>query len=293
MNRKWFSMFSIKIIASFTMVLDHIGCIFFNQYEYPVPNGVLRAIGRIAFILYAFCLAEGFEHTKSRKQYAIRLMVAAILVEPVFNLVFIKDISKYLSEQNVIFTFFISFCTMYVVDYIRHSERIRLKVVLIVCTVIVGMLVAELIRSEYGCMGVGLVLTYYFLRGKKVVLFITSFLTYAFGVFVVNKISHLIDLYGIYMDKVKRYTELGEEILLKNTKFGWEQISSAFKVTSDDVSYFLRMCIAGPVIALLIIMLYTGKKGKSIPRLAFYIFYPAHMLILWNIWMLMTYALPK
>ena len=64
MNRKWFSMFSIKIIASFTMVLDHIGCIFFNQYEYPVPNGVLRAIGRIAFILYAFCLAEGFEHTK-------------------------------------------------------------------------------------------------------------------------------------------------------------------------------------------------------------------------------------
>lgn len=71
--KKGISIFAIKIIASVTMVIDHIGAIFFNPLPDPVQSLILRGIGRIAFILYAFCLAEGFYHTHNRKKYALHL----------------------------------------------------------------------------------------------------------------------------------------------------------------------------------------------------------------------------
>ena len=284
--KKGISIFAIKIIASVTMVIDHIGAIFFNPLPDPVQSLILRGIGRIAFILYAFCLAEGFYHTHNRKKYALRLLAAAILVEPVFNTVCVSGMEKIYQSQNVIFTFFIAFCTMWIVEKIKHSERIKAKVALIIPSVIMGLLMAEVIRSEYGCMGVGLVLVFYFLREKKVALFISAFLTYGIGVVIVNHVSERLYFYRVYLAKVKEYTELGEELLLKNTTFGWQQISIAFKITSGDIDYFLKYCIVGPIVALIIIMLYNGKKGRELPKLAFYIFYPAHLMLLHNIYWL-------
>lgn len=288
-EKKGISIFAIKIIASVTMVIDHIGAIFFNPLPNPVQSLILRGIGRIAFILYAFCLAEGFYHTHNKKKYALRLLTAAILVEPVFNTVCVSGMEQIYQSQNVIFTFFIAFCTMWIVEKIKQSERIKIKAVLIIPTVIIGLIMAELIRSEYGCMGVGLVLVFYFLREKKVALFITAFLTYAVGVFIVNHVSELLRIYRVYLANVKKYTEMGEELLLKNTKFGWQQISSAFEITSGDIDYFLKKCIVGPIVALIIIMLYNGKKGRELPKLAFYIFYPAHLMFLYNLnWLILV-----
>ena len=120
-------------------------------------------------------------------------------------------------------------------------------------------------------------------------LFITAFLTYAVGVFIVNHVSELLRIYRVYLANVKKYTEMGEELLLKNTKFGWQQISSAFEITSGDIDYFLKKCIVGPIVALIIIMLYNGKKGRELPKLAFYIFYPAHLMFLYNLnWLILV-----
>ena len=53
----------LKIIALITMLIDHIGCIFF-------PNIIVfRVIGRLSYPIFAMFIAEGYYYTKSRKKY--------------------------------------------------------------------------------------------------------------------------------------------------------------------------------------------------------------------------------
>ena len=53
----------LKVIAAITMTVDHIGVIFF-----PSSN-ILRIIGRIAFPIFAFMIAEGCKYTKNKFRY--------------------------------------------------------------------------------------------------------------------------------------------------------------------------------------------------------------------------------
>lgn len=59
----------LKTIALLTMVCDHIGVI--------MDNDVLRCIGRVAFILFAFSCAEGWRMTRDKDTYLCKLLVWA------------------------------------------------------------------------------------------------------------------------------------------------------------------------------------------------------------------------
>lgn len=84
------SSFILKIIAIVTMTLDHVG-IFLNAYLPQdsagyIAGNVFRIIGRLAFPLFAFMLAEGMKHTRSRGKYLLRLggmLVGMLAVEAV------------------------------------------------------------------------------------------------------------------------------------------------------------------------------------------------------------------
>ncbi|MBO4541427.1 MAG: hypothetical protein J5736_05580 [Bacilli bacterium] len=80
------SEFVLKVVAILAMTLDHLG-IFLNGY-YPegsaayLTGNVFRVIGRMAFPLFAFMLAEGMRHSHHRGKYLLRLsgMLSAMLV---------------------------------------------------------------------------------------------------------------------------------------------------------------------------------------------------------------------
>lgn len=72
----------LKIIAFVTMAIDHIGYVFFPQHMW------LRIIGRIAFPIFAYCLATGCVYTKNSKKYALRLLVFSLVSQPFYSLAF-------------------------------------------------------------------------------------------------------------------------------------------------------------------------------------------------------------
>lgn len=72
----------LKITAFVTMAVDHIGYVFFPDKMW------LRIIGRIAFPLFAYCLATGCIYTKNPKKYAIRLLIFSFVSQPFYSLAF-------------------------------------------------------------------------------------------------------------------------------------------------------------------------------------------------------------
>ena len=68
----------LKIIAAAAMLIDHIGA-------YLLPTVIiLRMIGRIAFPIFAFMIAEGCEYTKNKKKYLRNIFILALFCQVVF-----------------------------------------------------------------------------------------------------------------------------------------------------------------------------------------------------------------
>ena len=72
----------IQCVAALTMLIDHIGAVFF-----PAVMG-FRAIGRLSFPLFAFGIAQGVAYTSDFRKYFIRILIAAVISQPVYLQVF-------------------------------------------------------------------------------------------------------------------------------------------------------------------------------------------------------------
>lgn len=88
----------LKLIALVTMTADHVGLMFFPQLLW------LRAIGRLAFPIYAYMIAEGCRHTKSLPRYLMSLGLLAGVCQVVY---FVAMGSVY---QCIMVTFSLSVC---------------------------------------------------------------------------------------------------------------------------------------------------------------------------------------
>ena len=70
---------ALKIIAVLSMVADH--CAYFLMEPDTPLYDAMRCFGRIAFPVFAFLIAEGFAHTRSRTRYFLNLLGFALLSE--------------------------------------------------------------------------------------------------------------------------------------------------------------------------------------------------------------------
>lgn len=70
----------LKLIAMVTMTLDHIGAVLFPHVLW------LRLVGRLAFPIYAFFVAEGCRHTRSMPKYLGSVASVALLCQVVIVL---------------------------------------------------------------------------------------------------------------------------------------------------------------------------------------------------------------
>lgn len=150
---------TLKWIALFTMLIDHIGYVFFARGDnvFHVFYILCRGIGRISFPLFCFLLVEGFCHTSNVKKYILRMTGFALLAEIPFDLVFYGKIVK-LDGQNVLFTFVLGLIALLLV---KNSALRDLRTVL--TFIFIGGL-AYFFKVDYTWFGIALIMLFYFFR---------------------------------------------------------------------------------------------------------------------------------
>lgn len=221
----------LKIIAMAAMLLDHVGKVLLPKLL------ILQIIGRLAFPIFAYMIAEGCRYTRNRGKYLLNLAGLAAVCAIVF---FVAKGSLY---QSVLVTFSLAVITIFALEYFRSRPGIASGVVLgleLLALVVVCFLLPDILRSrgfgiDYGFIGVCLPVAVYFAPGRREKLLITAALTALLGY----------DISGIQW-------------------FG--------------------------LLALPVLALYNGQRGKANLKLLFYIFYPCHLAVIYGISLLIKYC---
>ena len=145
--------FHLKLIAICTMLIDHMG--------YTLFPGVmwLRCVGRVAFPIFCFLIAEGCVYTHDRKKYAARLLVFALLSEIPFNLMNSGMIwDPY--DQNVLWTLLLGALACWLMDW-ALKKCTPLSFVLTGAVMLAAYWLLEIGNTDYGGWGMLLVAAFY------------------------------------------------------------------------------------------------------------------------------------
>lgn len=201
--------FTLKMIAIISMLIDHVGHIFFPELM------IFRIIGRLAFPIFAYVLAEGFVYTRDVKKYLLRLGLFALLSEIPYDLAIMGSVLEF-SHQNVFFTLFFGMLMLYVMTRMKN-------ILMQYAVVLVAIFVCRFLHTDYSSIGVLLVFIFYVFRQRTV-----------------------------------------EKLLIAGFIF--------LGLTGGLQLYAL--------LALPLIALHNGEQGAKM-KAFFYLFYPAHLLILY------------
>ncbi len=159
----------LKLIALFSMTVDHIGV----QIFYDVA--LLRVIGRIAFPIFAYMIAEGCSYTKNRVRYLMSVGVVALICQLTY---YVVAQSLY---QCIFVTFFLSIVLIYILENALNKKKavgflfagMTLAVVLFLTELLPEVLTGTDFSIDYGFIGVCLPVLIYFVHGRELKLFAT------------------------------------------------------------------------------------------------------------------------
>ena len=198
---------SLKIIAIAVMFIDHLAATvleghilstYGSIYLYDMANMTrpavllyfaMRIIGRLGFPIFIFLMIEGFEHTRNRWKYLQRLAIFALISEIPFDMAFNYRRLNFtsgkifeLTYQNVFFTLAIGLFVLIIIKMIEEADLDKyLKIILIAAIVIAGMVVAEVLRTDYSAFGVLAIVVMYLLRKNRINAVIWTCVTLTFA----------------------------------------------------------------------------------------------------------------
>lgn len=254
---------ALKHIALISMLIDHFAAIYLetklmNQGIYPYDNQLyvlLRNIGRIAFPIYCFQIAEGAKHTRDIKKYALRLLIFALASSIPYNITFFGSAFT-LEGQNVYYTLFAGLLCIWLYQYCKENNKSVLFIIgfFVICELCI------IFETDYSLFGPILIMFFYLYK-EPYQLFTIGIPVFIIGCYIMY--------YFIYI----RYYAVSY-----NLDFALQML----KPTIIDTWYALELEIWG-LAAFVFIYLYDGSKGKSLPKMFYYLFYPEHIIILYLI----------
>lgn len=231
----------LKYIAAILMFVGHFLSFTVKEAHFwGLPLAVVTLLTYLMYIappMFMFFIAEGFNYTKSKTKYVVRLLITGLITQVAFVLANSGSIdwNMFLHSGNIIFTLLISLLIL----IIYNSE---LKVIPRVVLMLVFTGVTYLWNMEWAVLAPLLVFTLYVLRNNTV---------WRFIVYEIIMLGYVVITMG------------GLLALVQNI-------------------YFI-LAIQIPI--LMITFFYNGKKGRYpvFSKWFFYIFYPAHLFIIFII----------
>lgn len=213
----------LKLIAAFTMLLDHAGILLFPRVR------LFRILGRLAYPIFAYMIAEGCRYTKNKLRYFLMVFGLGAVCQLVY---YFASGDTYL---NILLTFSLSIGLIYSLQAM-HQAKSRQREVLWSVLFCAGFLAVyglnQILTIDYGFWGV----------------MAPVFVSFAF----VRKFPHWASV-----------LLLGFGLILLAADLGGMQYYS--------------------LLAIPLLLLYSGKRGKANLKYFFYIFYPVHLAVLQGI----------
>jgi len=140
----------MQLIAMMTMLVDHIGLVFFEDQIF------WRVIGRIAFPIYAYFIVLGYRRTGDVKRYMYRLLAIA-LISQVPYMIALDEIGV-----NAVGTLLVCTVILYLIEKTPKLVSIPAAVV--------SAILMESLNFDYGLYGLLLVLIYQYTQSHVTVL---------------------------------------------------------------------------------------------------------------------------
>ena len=216
---------TLKWLALLAMTLDHIGMLL-------LPNCIeLRLVGRLAYPVFAYMIAEGCWYTKRKGRYFLSLSVLGLVCSA----------GSYAAvgntHQPIFITFALSIAFIYGVEYCLRRRPDYWKSALAAVFMVVGaVLLYNLCRNDFS---------------------LGFSIDYGFCGIMTPVVVWLSD------------TKAGKLIALT---FGL----SCIALDLGGIQIFSLAAVAA-------LALYSGKRGRGGGKYFFYVYYPAHLVLLYGL----------
>lgn len=310
LDAKPLTAYHLKLIAVVTMLIDHVGLALLPQVTF------LRIIGRIAFPIFAFLIAEGCRYTSSRWKYALRLGLFTLISQVPYVLGLYPDNfpKGILWQLNIFYTLFLAVAFIHIFETLRHSSRktqlFAIGAEPVCCGVIVALVYARRAVNASGDLVMGTIMQWVVsiipLLYVPVLLWwchhleqhqdggniepswfsnILAVIALLFPLLMASLLGVDYGIFGVvlifalYLAKSRKM----QAVVLAAGMFyhyGWQRLVPYFQGSSTrSLAYLLAQLAVSLVPVALVYVLYNGKRGKPM-KWPFYIFYPAHLAVI-------------
>lgn len=164
----------LKIIALLAMTCDHVGKQLFPQIQ------ILQILGRLALPIFAYMIAEGCIHTKSKRKYLLTMVGLAAVCQVVY---YVAMNSLY---QCILVTFSLSIVLIYLLDMAKQKKGfwrytacvIGFAAAVFICVVLPWLIPNSDFAIDYGLLGVMLPVFVYWGKSKTTKLLLMGVLLF-------------------------------------------------------------------------------------------------------------------
>ena len=257
----------LKWVALVLMVLDHIH--YFFAYTGRIPEWFSMA-GRLSAPLFLFCLVEGFAHTHDRRKYfikvySIHLLMSGLLFLKMAGILPLRPDGFY-PLNGMMTTFAILMAVFQGMDWLgekRWLPGLAAVILSLAWPILASALMgaAPALQMPLSVLGYTLLPMWNINPDASIATILTGILLYALrkdrgkqvAVFVAFTLLYCL-VYVYYV--ASQYPD-----------FHWTQMFTQYYEWYGALAAVLMLC-------------YNGKRGRG-PKRFFYLFYPAHIYILY------------